>query len=88
MSEPAEHIEIGRRIAALRRAYSDDSQKVWAARHGFSSTQYSNWEAGIRRIPVECAARLCDTYGLTLDFIYRGRIDGLSDTARKKVSSL
>ena len=78
--------EIGKRLALLREHY-DMPQREWAARHGFSPSQYSNWEAGIRRISLASAYVLCDKYGLTLDFIYRGKMDGLSMTASKIFSS-
>jgi transcriptional regulator with XRE-family HTH domain len=80
-----EHVAIGARLRAVRLGFSELNQKEWAGRHGFSETQYNNWETGTRRIPVECAEKLCNTYGLTLDFIYRGRRDGLSETARNVV---
>jgi DNA-binding XRE family transcriptional regulator len=85
MAEPLPYAEIGARLRRVREANSDDSQKQWAERHGFSPTQYNNWEKGARRIPVDSAERLCDLYGLTLDFVYRGRLDGLSENARKAV---
>lgn len=78
-----DHEEIGQRLRAIRLAFSDLNQREWAGKHGFSETQYNNWETGARRIPVENSEKLCDIYGLTLDFIYRGRRDGLSETARK-----
>lgn len=83
MESEQPYAEIGRRLALLRRSRPELSQKEWADRHGFSYTQYNNWEKGARRIPIESAERLCDDYGLTLDFIYRGRLDGLSENARK-----
>lgn len=73
--------EIGERLRHIREHFSDLTQKEWAERHGFNPTQYNNWEKGVRRIPVEAAEKLCELYGLTLDFIYRGRRDGLADTA-------
>lgn len=85
MASDALYVDIGHRLEAIRRAFSEDTQKEWADRHGFSPTQYNNWERGLRRIPVECAERLCDIYGLTLDFMYRGRRDGLSENASKSV---
>lgn len=75
--------EIGTRLKAIRTGLSDLSQKDWAERHGFNKTQYNNWEKGTRRIPVDAAEKLCQTYGLTLDAIYRGRLDGLSENLRK-----
>ena len=83
MAEDAPYSEIGSRLLAIRRAFSDLSQKDWAARHGFSATRYNNWETGIRRIPVDEAVVLADLYGLDLDFIYRGRRSGLSENASK-----
>lgn len=78
--------EIAARLSRIRKGFSDLSQKEWATREGFNPTQWNNWETGVRRIPVEASERLCERYGLTLDFIYRGRRDGLSDTARKSLS--
>lgn len=76
--------EIADRLIRIRKAFAPEAnQKEWAAKHGFNATQVNNWEKGSRRIPVENAERLCETYGVTLDFIYRGRRDGLSETASK-----
>lgn len=77
--------EIGERLASLRLAVSGESQRTFAAQNGFNANQYNNWEAGVRRIPVDAAERLCDRYGLTLDFVYRGRVEGLSEYLRKAV---
>ena len=74
---------IGERLQKIREGFSDLPQKSWAEKHGFNVTQYNNWERGVRRIPLESAERLCNLYGLTLDAIYRGRLDGLSENARK-----
>lgn len=79
----SEFEEIGARLTRVRQAFSDLSQKAWAEKHNFNKTQYNNWEKGTRRIPVECAEKLCGLYGLTLDFIYRGRRDGLAENASK-----
>lgn len=75
--------EIGQRLAALRTAFAGEKQKDFAARHGFNITQWNNWETGARRIPVDDAAKLAAAYGLTLDWIYLGRRDGLAETASK-----
>lgn len=82
-NDTPEYAEIGERLRAIRLGFSDMNQKEWAQKNGFSVTQYNNWEKGTRRIPVDAAERLSDTYGLTLDAIYRGRLDGLSEKARK-----
>lgn len=77
--------DIGNRLEKVRTGFSGLSQKSWADRHNFQPTQWNNWEKGTRRIPVDASERLCEIYGLTLDFIYRGRRDGLSETASKIV---
>lgn len=74
---------IGQRLEALRVHFSDLKQAAWADKHGFGATQYNNWATGARRIPVENAERLCDLYGVTMDWIYRGKRDGLSENLRK-----
>lgn len=76
---------IGARLHSIRTVLSDLSQKAWAERHAFQPTQWNNWEKGTRRIPIEAAEKLCAAYGLTLDFIYRGRIDGLPETVSKVI---
>lgn len=81
----AEFKEIGERLRAIREAFSTLNQRAWAERHGFNVTQWSNWEKGVRRIPVDEAEKLCQLYGLTLDWIYRGRRDGLAESASKSL---
>lgn len=83
MTDDPIYVEIGQRLEAVRLAFSSLSQKDWAAKHEFGASTYNNWVKGIRRIPVESAEKLCDLYGLDLDFVYRGKRDGLSENARK-----
>ena len=80
---PLQYQEIGLRLSQIRTGFSDLTQRGWAEKNGFSITQYNNWEKGVRRIPVDAACLLCDRYGLTLDVIYRGRLDGLSPSLMK-----
>lgn len=75
--------DIADRLRKLRTAFSDLTRKDWAARHHFNATQYTNWENGTRRIPIDAAETLCRAYGVTLDWIYLGRWGGLpQDLAR------
>lgn len=83
MSDDANYIEIGQRLASIRKGFSDLSQVDWARKHGFSVTRWNNWEKGVRRTPVDEAEHLSDLYGVDLDFIYRGRRSGLSENASK-----
>ena len=78
--------DIGARLVAIRSVFGHGlTQAAWASKNNFNKTQYSNWETGLRRIPVDAAEHLCSTYGLTLDFIYRGRRDGLPETISKSL---
>lgn len=85
MTGDATYPNIGQRLEATRKAFSDLSQKAWAEKHGFNHTQYNNWETGSRRIPVEAAEKLCELYGLTLDFVYRGKRNGLPENLLKSL---
>lgn len=82
-SKDAQYFEIATRLTAIRSGLTDLNQKEFATKHGFNVTQWNNWESGTRRIPVESAEKLCHLYGLTLDFIYMGRRDGLAEKASK-----
>ena len=85
MSDRPNYSQIGDRLAAVRTGFSDLSQKAWAEKNGFNPTQYNNWERGARRISVDAAEVLANKYGLTLDYIFRGRVDGLSEKALKAI---
>ena len=83
MSSEKQYVEIGNRLRRVREQFSELNRREWAEAHNFNRTQYTNWENGTRRIPVDMAEALCRKYGLTLDFIYLGRVDGLSESASK-----
>lgn len=83
MSDEPQFLDIGQRLEAIRVGFSDLNQRDWAEKHSFGVSTYNNWVKGIRRIPVENAEKLCDLYGVDLDFVYRGKRDGLSESARK-----
>lgn len=82
-NNPPQYRPIGVRLEAIRQAESNMSQKEWAEKHGFGVTQYNNWEKGVRRINVDEAERLCSLYEVSLDFIYRGKLSGVSENIKK-----
>lgn len=81
MEKRPDYSEIGERLKKVRLNYSTLNQREWADKHGFTYTQYNNWENGARRISVDAAEMLADKYNLDLDYIYRGRMAGLSEKA-------
>ena len=54
--------KIAQRLARIRFAFSDQTQKDWAQLNNFEVTQYNNWERGARRIPVDAAMVLCPIF--------------------------
>jgi transcriptional regulator with XRE-family HTH domain len=78
-------IEIGKRLAAVRRAKGVEPQKDMAAMIGAAQNQYSNWENGTGPIPVPFAIRFCDATGATLDYIYRDIRAGLPVSLAQKL---
>lgn len=85
-SQANQFAHIGMRLRQIREGVGNANQKDWCSANGFNPTQYNNWERGSRRIPIEHAMTLVQRYGLTLDFIYRGRIDGVAQNALKSLS--
>ncbi|WP_233417047.1 helix-turn-helix domain-containing protein [Halovulum marinum] len=75
--------EIAARLRRLRQIHDMD-QTTWAKLNGFQRSQYANWDNGQRRIPIEAATVLCERYGVTLDWIYRGSLAGVAPMVREK----
>lgn len=64
---------IYERVKALR-VDKDLSQKELADILNVTRSAYSNYENGIRELPVEILSRLADFYGTSVDYII-GRTD-------------
>jgi DNA-binding XRE family transcriptional regulator len=52
-------------------------QNAFAEKADVPPISYNQWERGAVYPPVPGAIKLCETYGLTLDWIYMGRMDCL-----------
>jgi DNA-binding XRE family transcriptional regulator len=77
-----------RKITATKpRRYADIGWRLKQTREALGATQaeickpikckqprWNQYETGDRKITTEIAVRLCDTYDLTMDWIYRGKI--------------
>lgn len=83
MTNRPDYSDIGDRLKGVREGFSDLKQKEFAEKNGFNHSQWNNWEKGSRRISVDAAETLSDRYGLDLDYIFRGRLSGLSEKASK-----
>lgn len=67
---------IGARLEALRKAFQL-TQVQFAGRAGIAQSAYANYATGRNMPDVQFAERLCDEYGVTLDWIYRGDVAGM-----------
>jgi len=41
-------------------------------RANLKPNRYSQYETGVRALTIEAALRICDEYGVSLDWLYRG----------------
>jgi transcriptional regulator with XRE-family HTH domain len=48
------------------------NQREFAMRANLKPNRYSQYETGARQLTIEAAQRICDEYGVTLDWLYRG----------------
>jgi transcriptional regulator with XRE-family HTH domain len=67
---------IAERLTLTRLAISL-TQAEFARRAGIGYTTYNNYELEVRVIPYSSAAKLCEAYRITMDWIYRGDIQHL-----------
>lgn len=86
MSETYEYARIGARLKQLREILRPDLDAAgWAKKHNLNTSRYYMWERGERRIPPEEAENFAELYDLSLDWIYRGKRSGLSETWLKRL---
>lgn len=77
------HIGVGERLTAFRQALGYAPIDMCRSMNVRQNT-YSQWESGKSRINLDDAIRLCDRFGLTLDYLYRDDISGVrSDIAAR-----
>jgi transcriptional regulator with XRE-family HTH domain len=73
---------IGKRLQQFREALGL-KQKEAAELADVTESHWSEFERGKRRITINTAIRLCEDCGLSLDWIYFGRMAGLPSRLRK-----
>jgi len=72
------YAEIGERLKRVKRLMGFRKDKEFCDHFGLQPSRVSNWFKGTSRPPQDMAQRICEEAGLTLDYIYRGNMDGLS----------
>jgi len=82
--DPTSPAAIGARLRAFRDRLGL-TQHTFARRAGLTQQALAQYESGKRKPAVDIATAFCDTYGLTLDYIYRGDVRGLSQERLRAV---
>jgi transcriptional regulator with XRE-family HTH domain len=75
---------LARRLELTREALDLNAAQL-CKRIGIKENRWSQYESGERRITLEVAEALCDEFGLSLDWIYRGKPDQLPHALRLKI---
>jgi transcriptional regulator with XRE-family HTH domain len=67
---------VARRLALVRKILGL-TEREFAERAGVLLSRYHHWESGSVPLSLSSAMALCAAHGLTLDWLYRGKILGL-----------
>lgn len=67
MSDLAQRLRVTREATGL-------SQSDFARRAGITPQQWNNYEQDRERISINVALKLCQAFGVTTDWIYRGQL--------------
>lgn len=67
---------IGERLIALR-SFHDMRQGEFADSVGIDRSSYSKIEAGTKPLKADMAFDIAERWGVTMDFLYRGRLTEL-----------
>ena len=68
--------QIANRLRAIR-AHFELGSKEFADQADVPYKSYSQWESGSFRISIDGALKIQKRYGISLDFIYTGKLDTL-----------
>ena len=80
--------DVARRLKASRAALGIEDQQVFGQSAQLEQSLYNRFETGKRLLTLQAALKLCDTYGLTLDWIYRGDPSGLPYQLANKIRQM
>ena len=73
---PYERNAVGERVRLLRESLGLTPTE-FASKANLPRPGVSNWESGRQRPGFKDAKSICDVYGVTLDWLFLGRIEGL-----------
>lgn len=81
---------IAARIEITRLALGYKTQGAFAAAidRSYTPQRWNNYVAGRDRLPLNVALKLCQRFGLTLDWIYRGDTNGLPVRLARQIEEI
>jgi ribosome-binding protein aMBF1 (putative translation factor) len=82
---PLTNSSIAKRLQLTREALEVSAAEL-CRRIGCKPNRWSQYEGGERRITLEIADKICEAYGVTLDWIYRGDPSALPSKLHQKLS--
>ncbi|WP_321829772.1 helix-turn-helix transcriptional regulator [Thalassovita sp.] len=85
-SKTGKYADIANRLRAVR-AYYDLNSKDFAEQAEVPYKSYSQWESGQFRVSIDGAMKIERRYGISLDFIYLGRLDTLPNRIATALAS-
>jgi transcriptional regulator with XRE-family HTH domain len=80
--------EISKRLRILRMAEGEDTSCTFAERLGMSAQRYSNYENGYPLWRDTAIALAMEIPGLTTDWLFMGREEGLSVDLRRRLRDM
>ncbi len=77
-NSPFHPTEVGARLKSLRE-YRQKNQKEFAEAVDIDPTSYGRIEKGLKPLKADMAYRIAERWGVSMDFLYRGRLTELPD---------
>ncbi|TMV14426.1 helix-turn-helix domain-containing protein [Arenibacterium halophilum] len=77
---------VATRVRNVREAYGMASGD-FARSIGVDPSSYSKIEKGTKPLKMEMGVAVCEAYGVTLDYIYRGRLGDLPEKVLRHLQS-
>lgn len=78
---------VARRLTLLRDVL-ELNQTEFGEQIGVSQSRYSMWETADRLLPPDIAIKICETFGVTTDWLYRGDPNAMPMDLWKKIRVL
>lgn len=71
--------DLGKRLRWAREIIADNQVHMCGLMGGIETSTWNRWERGHRYPDPVAMVRLCDHFGLTMDYLYRGDLRGVRE---------